>query len=165
MDRAASGRYNDTRIVQFSPDAILLTELARSMCVALDGERGVLCIAIHSNRRFIEGQFAQRGIDIEAARRSGQYLYLHAAETVSKIMIDGNPDVVRFAEVIGAPVDRMASRYPPVSIFGDMVSLMCAYGNPAGALKLEKLWRSFNRVRPVFRYCAYPPNVFRQPEN
>lgn len=166
MERAATSKGRDTRIVQFSDtDAVLITELCRSMCVVLDEGSGVLCIATRTHRRFVEGQFTQRGIDLEAAKRREQYLYLDAAETVSKIIVDGRPDVVRFAEVIGAPVDRMANRYPCVWIFGDMVALLCAYGNHAAALRLEKLWRSFNAARAVFRYCAYPPNVFRRQEN
>lgn len=157
MERAQT---RNTQIVQFSDtDAVLINEIGRAASVALDEGNAVVCIATRAHRHLLARHLAGHGLDIVALQHSEQFVALDAAETLAKIIVDGNPDVVRFAEVVGARIDRAATRYPRVWIFGDMVALMCAYGDHIGALRLEKLWRSFNKARSVFRYCAYPPNV------
>lgn len=161
MKRAPT-QDTDARFVQFAdPDAVLITEIGRAMSVALDRGSAVMCIATDVHRCLLEDHLSRAGADLQAARRTRQYVYLDAIDTLSRITIDGLPDVIRFAEVIGASVDRMALQFSRVWIFGDMVALMCAYGNRTGALRLERLWRSFNEAHPVFRYCAYPPNVLQ----
>jgi hypothetical protein len=146
--------------VQFSDtDAVLINEIGRAASVALDEGNAVVCIATRAHRLLLARHLADHGLDIVALRHEEQFVALDAAETLAKIIVDGKPDVIRFAEVVGACIDRAATRYPRVWIFGDMVALMCAHGDHMGAVRLEKLWRSFNKARPVFRYCAYPPNV------
>lgn len=153
----------DTKFIQFAdPDAVLITELGRAMSSALERGSAVMCIATEAHRSLLEAQLDRSGADLRRARDANQYVYFDAIDTLSRVTIDGSPDVVRFAEVIGGPIDRIASKFPQVWIFGDMVALMCAYGNRKGAIRLERLWRSFNKARPVFRYCAYPPNVYRK---
>lgn len=153
----------DTKFIQFAdPDAVLITELARAMSSALARGSAVVCIATDAHRLLLETRLERSGADVRLARDSNQYVYLDAVDTLSRVTIDGSPDVKRFAEVIAGPIDRVALQFPQVWIFGDMVALMCAYGNRKGALRLERLWRSFNKARPVFRYCAYPPNFYRR---
>jgi hypothetical protein len=157
MERAQT---RNTQFVQFSDtDELLINEIGRAASVALDEGSAVVCIATRAHRQLLARHLTDHGLDVVALRHSGQFVALDAAETLAKIIVDGQPDVVRFAEVVGARIDRAATRYPRVWIFGDMVALMCAHGDHVGALRLEKLWRSFNKARSVFRYCAYPPNV------
>ncbi len=158
----ASTRDTSVTFVQFAdPDAVLIAEIGRAMSAALERGNAVVCIATNAHRRLLEAQLERAGADVHRARREQQYVYFNAIDSLSRVTIDGSPDVVRFAEVIGGPIDRVAARFPQVWIFGDMVALMCAYGNRTGAIRLERLWRSFNKARPIFRYCAYPPNVYR----
>ena len=96
---------------------------------------------------------AVRGIDIVEALGTGQYVSLDALETRSAIIIDGSLDVIRFAEVIGAPIDRAAEQHGCVLIFGDLVPLMYADGKHTGVVELESLWRAFLASRPMFRDC------------
>ena len=160
--KRASKWETDARFVQFAdPDAVLLAEIGRAMSAALNRGNAVVCIATDAHRRLLEAHLDRACTDLNRAREEQQYVYLDAIETLSHVTIDGSPDVVRFAETIGGPIDRVAARFPQVWIFGDMVALMCAYGNRAGAMRLERLWRAFSEARPIFRYCAYPPNVYR----
>ena len=123
------------------------------MCTALDQGNAVVSIAIGTHRRLLETQLAVRGIDIVETLGTGQYVSLDALETLSTIMIDGSLDVIRFAEVIGAPIDRAAEQHGCVLIFGDLVPLMYAAGKHTGAVELENLWRSFLASRPMFLDC------------
>lgn len=163
MDRASTGdtRRDDARTVQFyDTDAILIREIGHAMCVALTQGNAVVSISTGTHRRQLERHLAANAIDIAAAQNRGQYASLNAADTVSKITVDGVPDVIRFAEILGAVVDRMAAQYPRVWIFGEMVAAMSAEGDFSGALELERLWRAFTESRPVFLYCAYPTSKF-----
>jgi hypothetical protein len=160
--KRVSAWETEATFVQFAdPDAVLMAEIARAMSAVLNRGNAVVCIATDTHRRLLEAHPARAGADLNRARREQQYICLDAIETLSQVTVDGSPDVVRFAETIGGPIDRVAARFPQVWIFGDMVALMCAYGNRAGAIRLERLWRAFNGARPIFRYCAYPPNVYR----
>jgi len=147
--------------VQFyEDDSALVAQIGRAMCVALDQGHAAICIATQSHRQLLEKQLQERGIDLSVARAVEQYVHLDAAQTISRIIVDGKPDTVRFAEVVGSLVDRLCARHTRVWMFGEMVSLLCADGNQAGALALEKLWTSFIASQPVCLYCAYPTQLF-----
>jgi hypothetical protein len=123
----ASTQGTDARFVQFAdPDAVLIAEIGRAMSAALGRGNAVVCIATDLHRSLLEDHACRAGTDLNHARCTEQYLSLDVVETLSRITVKGSPDVVRFAEVIGAPVDRLAAQFPQVWIFGDLVALMCA---------------------------------------
>jgi hypothetical protein len=135
------------------------------MCIALDQGHAVVCIATESHRRLLERRVVDRGIDVFAAQAKGQIACLDAVRTLAKISRGDSIDVVRFAEVVGAVVDGLSSRYSRVWIFGELVALMCMKGHHEGAIELEKLWSSFTAARPsICLHCAYPAHAFT-PQN
>ncbi len=148
-------------VAQFCDDATLLQEIGSAMCTELDKGNGVVSIATGSHRRLLERQLATHGINIVAALSRAQYVPLNALDALSAIIIDGVLDVIRFAEVVGAPIDHTAARYRRVLIFGELVPLMRADGKHPGADALETLWRSFVASRPIFMHCEYPANAIR----
>ena len=152
-----SVRVGDTAAVaQFCDDATLLADIGRSMCSELDKGNAVVCIATGTHRRLLEKQLHAHGISVVAAQASGRYVILNALEALSRILVDDLPDVIRFAEVVGALIDRVAARHQRVLIFGELVPLMRAEGKHAGAVELGKLWQSFVGSRPIFLNCEYP---------
>jgi signal transduction histidine kinase len=48
----------------------------------------------------------------------------------------------------------------PARVFGEMVAVLCAAGNPEAALHLEQLWNELARHHAFSRLCAYPMRVF-----
>ena len=147
--------------VQFyDDDTQLVGEVARAMCVALDQGHAVVCVATEVHRTRLESDLLTRGIDTAAARHSGRYVPLDAAQTLSDISVNGRPDKLRFTQVIGDLIDRLAAQYPRVWIFGEMVALMWADDNRAGALELERIWTACAKEQPICLHCAYPAEVF-----
>ena len=138
---------------QLHDSANPIAEIGAAMCTALDQGNAVVSIAIGTHRRLLETQLAVRGINVVDALRTGRYVSLDALEALSMIMIDGHLDVIRFAEVIGAPIDRAAEQHGCVLIFGDLVPPMHAAGKHTGAVELKNLWQSFIASRPIFREC------------
>ena len=147
------GQMQDRVPAQFDDGAELISEVGAAMCTALDQGNAVVLIAIGTHRQLLETELSVRGIDIVEALGTGQYVSLDALETRSAIIIDGSLDVIRFAEVIGAPIDRAAEQHGCVLIFGDLVPLMYADGQHTGVVELESLWRAFLASRPVFLDC------------
>ena len=145
-----------------SDDPSLIVEIGRSMAASLKLGNAVVCTASGTHRRLIEQQLKIRGIDVVGALLREQLVCLNALETLTKIMLDGVPDVIRFAEVIGAPMDRAATRYPRVLIVGELTPLLRSSGNIRGAVKLGELWMSFIESRPVFLQCNAAEIVARR---
>ncbi len=132
--------------------ASLVAEVGRSMIASLKQGNAVVCIATGTHRRLLVQHLEVNGVDVVSALMREQLVCLNALDTLTKIMVDGELDVIRFAEVIGAPVDRAATRYPRVLIFGELDLVLRA--NVAGAaIKLDKLWWSFLESRPAFFRC------------
>lgn len=148
MGRATVFREESQLTTAHSDRASIVEEIGRSMAAALNHGNAVVCIATGSQRRLFEQQLKIRGIDVVGALMREQLVCLNAFDTLTKIMVDDVPDVIRFAEVIGATVDRAAVRYPGVLLFGELASLLRS--NASGAMKLDALWESFVDSRPTF---------------
>jgi hypothetical protein len=95
-----------------------------------------------------------------AARSSGRYVALDAAETLAQFMVDGRPDEERFARVVGGQIEALAARNGHVQAFGEMVALLHADGNGEAAIALEKLWNALAARHSFSLHCAYPLHAF-----
>jgi hypothetical protein len=74
------------------------------------------------------------------------------------------PDLDRVAEII-EELDRfrLARSQGPSSqltIFGNMVMLLHAAGNPAAAIAIENAWDTLTRGRQFLSLCAYAGSCF-----
>ena len=151
MDQTSTTDVDQGHVLELYDDEPWLVEIGRAMSVAISQGSAVVCIATDAHWRLLERHVVDCGIDIHAARAKGQIARLDAERTLSKISGDGSIDVVRFAEVVGAVIDGVSTRHLRVWIYGELVALMRAHGDQAGAIDLEKLWSSFTTVRPMFR--------------
>src|SRR5437763_15685858 len=153
--------WNETsepeHFVQFcETDAFLVNSLSEFIGTALrQGDAGIV-LATQSHRESLEERLKVDGLDVAAARVSGQYVSIDAAAVLPKIMVDGSPDPERFAEVIGSIITRAAEGRCHVRIFGELVALLWADGKRAAALRLEELWNDLARTYSFSLFCAYP---------
>ena len=93
--------------VQFyETDAFLLDSLSEFIGTGLSaGEAGIV-VARKAQRDGLEERLRSYGLDVAAASACGQYTSLDAAETLSKFMIDGQPEPEQFTNVIGDVIAR-----------------------------------------------------------
>jgi signal transduction histidine kinase/ActR/RegA family two-component response regulator len=98
------------------------------------------------------------GLDVANARASGRYVSLDAAETLSKFMVDGSPNPEAFNQLMGNVISNVTDGRAPVRAFGEMVALLWAEGNYAGAIRLEELWNDLQKSHCFSLFCAYPMN-------
>ncbi|MGH7413554.1 MAG: MEDS domain-containing protein, partial [Candidatus Rokuibacteriota bacterium] len=140
----------------YEADPPLLESLADFIGTGLAaGEAGIV-IVTREHREGLEPSLRAAGVDGEAPLISGTYVALDAADTLSRIVVDGVPDRERFFEVIGGVVARAGRDGRPLRVFGEMVGLLLARGSTAAAIRLEDLWNELGATRAFRLLCAYP---------
>src|SRR5918998_1223247 len=149
----------------YETDAFLLDAVATYCADAILAHEAALVVATPEHRAGIAERLQARRL-LDAAGNHDSYLSFDAAETLSRFMVNGEVDGTRFMEVIGGAISRAAKSGHQVRVFGEMVSLLVADGNPAAALRLEELWNDLQRAvpgpltPPFSLFCAYPMTHF-----
>ena len=100
-----------------------------------------------------------RGVEPDVARAEGRLVLLDAASTLRTFLVDGTPDRALLAAGVGALVGELAGRGRKVRTAGEMVALLWADGNVAGALALEAAWNELADELGFALLCPYPSTV------
>jgi signal transduction histidine kinase/ActR/RegA family two-component response regulator len=147
--------------VQFyESDAFLLNSLSGYVGKGLEAGDACIVVATIAHREALEQQLKAQGLDVAAASLAGQYFSLDASETLSMFMVDGQPELGRFNQIIGDLVARAATGGRRVRAFGEMVALLWAEGNQSGAIHLEELWNELQKAHNFSLFCAYEMSGF-----
>lgn len=159
-----------SHVVQFyAEDEALLDGLSQFIGTALGAGDAAVVIASEAHRDRLAKRLKARGLDLAVLVKRGRYIPLDARETLSKFMLDGWPDPVRFAEVIGSVMTRArkAAEGPNSSVagFGEMVALLWTDGKFEAAIRLERLWNELIKTHSFSLLCAYPMASFDRHEH
>lgn len=159
---------HESHVVQFySDDSPLLDGLVRYIGTALRVGDAALVIATQKHREELHRRMQARGVDPSAAISEGRLVLLDARETLSKFMVDGQPDKAKFVSKVGGVLDSIrASAGNPhlrVAAFGEMVALLWLDGMRDAAIHLEQLWNNLAKTHSFALRCAYPLNGFTHP--
>jgi signal transduction histidine kinase len=153
----------------YADDTFLLESLSRYIGIALGAGDAAIVIATREHRDGLARILKSRGLDVTAALKTGRYVSLDAAETLSTLLVDGWPDATLFAEVIG---DLIASTKAisggedqRIAVFGEMVSVLWSQGKFDAALRLEQLWTDLARTHVFALRCGYPIQGFDRHEH
>jgi signal transduction histidine kinase/ActR/RegA family two-component response regulator len=146
--------------VQFyESDEFLLNSLRGFIGTGLSTGEACIVVATSAHREGLEQRLQEDGVNVAAARASGQFVALDASELLTQFMVDGVPEPERFAAVIGNLIVRVAQGPRGVRVFGEMVAVLWAAGNHDGALRLEALWNGLRTSHSFSLFCAYPLNA------
>lgn len=158
-----ASRHANEHIVRFYEDeSILIDHIWDFLSPSLLAGEAVVVIAGKTRLDKLGRKFARHGWSFGIPfDRHERYIALDAEETLSKIMIDGWPDEMRFRSVIGKVIDQ-ASRGGklPVRAYGEMVALLCAEKKPEAAIHLERYWNELSDHHAFSLLCAYPMDAF-----
>jgi PAS domain S-box-containing protein len=162
---APPANWSDTgrseHCVQFyERDRFLTDSVSAFVAAGLRAGEAVVIIATEAHREIVEKQLQAERLDLPALREGEQYFSLDAAEALSMFMRQGIPDKDPFMSVVGAVVARAVRGGRRVRAFGEMVALLWAEGNQAGAIQLEKLWNELAKRYSFSLLCAYPIEGF-----
>jgi PAS domain S-box-containing protein len=145
------------RLVQFyETDRGLLESLCGFIGEGLAAGESAVVVATPEHRTVLEKLLESHGLNLPSLRAAENYVDLDAAETLSKLLVDGFPDPHQFHEIVGAPVSRMRARGAPLRVFSEMVALLWAAGNREGAVRVEQLWNDLQGVHAFALLVAYP---------
>ena len=149
----------------YREDSFLIEGLSRFIGTAIIAGDAALVIATKAHRDALSAQLRDRGLNLQPAIRNGRFLSLDAAEIMGKIMVNGQPDVARFTDVIGGLITKIAlaaaqGKESKVAIFGEIVALLVADGRQEAAIRLEQLWNGLAETHSFQLHCAYPMHLF-----
>jgi anti-sigma regulatory factor (Ser/Thr protein kinase) len=122
-----------------------------------DGERVVLAIT-RAHLLGVDALLPDHGVDPVDARRAGRYVTLDADDLLAGFLVDGLPDPDRFWTSVGRVV-AAAAQGSTTRVFGEMVAVLWARGNVAGALDLEQVWNELARDHRFHLLCGYPTSA------
>jgi signal transduction histidine kinase len=152
----------------YGDDNFLLESLSRYIGTALGGGDAAIVIATPGHRHGLARILNSRGLDTSNALRTGRYASLDAGETLRMFLVNGWPDEVLFADVIGNLLTRTKSMSGSpdqrIALFGEMVSLLWSDGNLDAALRLEQLWTNLGKTHAFSLRCGYPMQGFDRHE-
>ncbi len=152
----------------YSDDAFLLDALSWFIGSALASGDAAVVIASADHRQGLAKRLKERGLDPAVALRQGRYVELDAAETLSRFMREGWPEVSRFTRVIGGVIEQARAaaggKDRHVAAFGEMVSLLAEEGKSEAAIRLEQLWNGLAQAHRFYLRCAYSLSSFATPE-
>jgi hypothetical protein len=144
----------------YEDDRVLLDSLEGFAAAGLQAGEGVIVFATALHRFALEQRLRLLGFSLAIARSRDQYLVLDAEETLSKLMVDGQPDETLFRRLVSDLVARAGANGRNVRAFGEMVALLWNRGQRGATLQLENFWHRFRREQSFALFCAYPRSGF-----
>jgi PAS domain S-box-containing protein len=149
-------------LVQFYEDSQTLIEtLDGFIGGGLRANGAGIVIATREHLDALDRQLAASGIDVAAARQSGQYVAIEANGLLQQILANGWPQPDLFRIKVGGLIDKANSRWGSVRAFGEMVGLLWEGGAPGAALRLESLWNDLAESQPFTLLCGYDVGQLR----
>jgi hypothetical protein len=149
--------------VQFyENDNFIVEKISRRAASALKLGDSCVLVATRAHLADLETRLYRLGMNVESLRIQGRYIALDAADTLARFMVDDSPDRIEFNKVVGDVIDRATRQSSSqfVSVFGEMVALLCAANNSSAAIHLEQLWNELARTSRFSLCCAYPLTAF-----
>jgi CheY-like chemotaxis protein len=169
----AFGEGNDSHprheVLFYSEDPVFLEGVTRFVAGALNAGNPAIVLATETHAEALRHRLKESGCDIDDAIRRRTCVFLNADETLSTIMVNGAPDLARFAEGLTELVEVAATaantESPRVAIFGECVGLLCLESNIEAAILLEESGNELLRTHDLDILCAYPLGAFHHEED
>jgi len=156
-------------VLFYSDDAVLVESFAHFIAAAIKAGNAAIVVVTRSHRDSLLQRLQAERINVDDAIQQGTFISLDAADTLSRIMVNGLPDPVRFLEGVSGLIEvaSKASKgeHPRVAFCGERVGLLWAEGKTEAAIRLEQLCNDLARTHEVDILCAYELSSFHGEEN
>jgi PAS domain S-box-containing protein len=151
--------------VQFyRSDSFLIDKLGQLIAPAILEGNSALVLATQPHIDALIAHLRNSCPDYEHALAQGRLLMLDGDQVLGQFMVDGLPDPVIFAEIVGNLLSDLTNAAlaptPQVVAFGEMVASLWADGHCDGAIQLEQLWNNLASEHDFQLCCAYPMGLF-----
>lgn len=162
MPPASTPAWTTGHDVQFyESESFLVSCVAEFLGDGVKHGQPMVVIATEAHRLAFEERL--RTIQPDAADTTrAEIVWLDARDTLSGFMVGSMPDRARFEATVGKVFARilMTRSYLVVRAYGEMVDLLWADGNFAGAIAVEKLWNELGGKYAFHLLCAYSMGNF-----
>ena len=149
----------------YENDEDFLDLLESFVCDGINANDCVIIIATSSHLSCLETRLMLKGLDVKSLCKDHQYIPLNAQETLSKFMVNGQPDEILFNATVSDIIKIADNKNRQVRAFGEMVALLWAQGFSGATMELEILWNKFCASEAFCLLCAYPKSGFTQDIN
>jgi DcmR-like sensory protein len=154
--------------VQFySGENFLLDSGARFISTALGAGNSAMLISTQAHRDGIAERLKTLGVDADGAVRKGRYVTVDALQLLAQLVVDGQLSRTRFDEFLHQfmlPLRAAAeSERQLVAVFGELVGMLWADGDPEAAIELEHFWNELSSQGSYCLRCLYPIASFSDP--
>lgn len=144
-----------------SDDRLLTQNVGRFLSEGFKRGDGLLIIATPEHRTTLVRQLREH-TGYSKAVLEGRLVFLDAAMTLARFMVDGAPDPALFQAAVGQALRGVQLRagHTGVRAYGEMVGLLWKATKYTAAIRLEQLWNDLLEKSDVCLFCAYPIDVF-----
>jgi diguanylate cyclase (GGDEF)-like protein/PAS domain S-box-containing protein len=146
----------------YATEPALVQSVCDFLVPALMSVDAVIVIATPFHQASFDGALQGAGVDLDDARRRGQYVTLDAVTLASAFIVDGAFDPARFESEMRAIIYRLGRGDGRLRIYGEIVAVLWAQGLHDAAIALEDAWNELAEVAPFSLFCAYPMHAFDQ---
>jgi hypothetical protein len=152
--------------VQFyGSDQILMQTVAGFLAGGLITGQPAIVIATPTHSAAIADELAHRLIDVTAAKRMGDLVFLDAHDILATFMRDDMPDPGAFRHTVGGVIRQTLAGRTATALraYGEMVDVLWKRANEEAAIKLEVLWNELSRTHAFQLLCGYSiGNFYKQ---
>jgi KaiC/GvpD/RAD55 family RecA-like ATPase len=122
---------------------------------------GVLLVVTPEHQTLLSRFLDHVGADLATLLDSRQLVFWDARRTLSRFMVDGQPDWRLFEKAIRAAVRevRPADGAEGLRAYGEMVSVLWKAHQFAAAVRVEQLWNKLLEQQSFSLYCSYAVDV------
>jgi signal transduction histidine kinase len=152
-----------SHVVQFYEDETFLAgAVADFLAGGLATGQPCVVVATEPHRKAIAHRLKSKGFDIDRPGVTSNHLVLDARTMLSGFMAGSKPDAKRFRATLGGAIEQClrGSSCTTARVYGEMVDVLWADGNPDGALRLEDLWNELAATHGFSLMCAYAMGNF-----
>jgi DNA-binding NarL/FixJ family response regulator len=151
--------------VQFySDDVILFYRVVSFITAALRAGHSAVVCAGKSFRADLHRVLQVREPDIADFIRSGRYVTLDAADTLSELMVGSIPDTNKFLGLLGGVITAAAeaarTRLSRVALYQECATLLWAQGREEATIQVEQLFNKLAYEYDLDILCGYSITYF-----
>jgi DcmR-like sensory protein len=145
----------DHLIQAYTNDGFLGAKVAEYVAAGFERGEAAVLLATPEHTTLFSERLAAGGLDVAAALRTRQLLFLDAGQTLLRFMIDGRPDRERFLSIVATTLDQVrAAGHRRIRLYGEMVDLLWPDSLQA-TVELERLWNEVLADERLSLICAY----------
>jgi CheY-like chemotaxis protein len=155
-DSLTSHRHD---VLFWSSDAVFVSGLARFITDALHAGSAVIAVVSDAHNERLQQSLRASPVHLDVAIRQGRYVPLRVSDVLSKIIVNGWPDLEQFRNAAADIVREATRNHGKVAVCGEGAATVWAQGHLDAAIQFERLWDDVSSGEQVDLLCPYPMAV------